>query len=105
VDLSLTLGHPDPAGAADEAATAARLIGTGLGTVQFGNEPDLLGDVEPGYTEAGYRAEIAAYRTGIAAAAPGTAVSGPDTALPTDLASYGAEEGAPVEFLTSISTP
>jgi hypothetical protein len=105
VDLGLTLGHPDPAGAGDEAAAAVRQIGRGLGTVQLGNEPDLLSNVRPGYTQAGYRADVAAYRASIAAAAPGTAVSGPDTALLAGLASYGADEGAPVKFLTQHFYP
>ena len=82
-----------------------RLIGTGLGTVQVGNEPDLLSNVRPGYTEAGYRADVAAYRASIAAVAPGTAVSGPDTALPARLASYAADEGAAVAFLTQHFYP
>ena len=105
VDLGLTLGHPDPATAVDETAAAARLIGTGLGTVQVGNEPDLLGNVWTGYSEAGYRAEVATYRASIAAAAPGTAVSGPDTASPARLASYAADQGAAVAFLTQHFYP
>jgi hypothetical protein len=105
VDLALTLGHPDPAVAANEAAVAVRLIGTGLGTVQIGNEPDLLGNVRPGYTGAGYRAEVSAYRASIAAVAPGIALSGPDTASPARLASYGADEGAAVVFLTQHFYP
>jgi hypothetical protein len=105
VDLGLTLGHPDPAAAADEAAAAGRLIGTGLGTVQVGNEPDLLGNLRPGYTEAAYRADVAAYRASIASVAPGTTMSGPDTALPARLASYGADEGAGAVFLTQHFYP
>jgi hypothetical protein len=105
VDLGLTLGHHDPATVADEAAAAVRLIGTGLGTVQVGNEPDLLGNVRPGYTAAAYRADVAAYRTSIAAVAPDTAVSGPDTALPASLATYGTDEGDAVAFLTQHFYP
>jgi hypothetical protein len=105
VDLGLTLGHPDSAAAADEAVTAVRRIGKGLGTVQVGNEPDLLGNVRPGYTEAGYRADVADYQASIAAVVPGTAMSGPDTALPARLASYGADEGTAVAFLTQHFYP
>jgi hypothetical protein len=105
VDLGLTLGHPYPAAAADEAAAAVRLIGTGLGTVQVGNEPDLLRNVRPGYTGAAYRADVASYRESMAAVAPGAAISGPDTALAARLASYGADEGAAVVFLTQHFYP
>jgi hypothetical protein len=105
VDLGLTLGHPDSAAAADEAAAAVLLIGKGLGSVQVGNEPDLLGNIRPAYTEAGYRADVAAYRASIAAMAPGTSISGPDTALPARLASYGAAEGAGLGLLTQHFYP
>ncbi len=105
VDLGLTLGHPDPAAAADEAATAVRLIGKGLGSVQVGNEPDLLGNVRAAYAEAGYRADVAAYRASIAAVAPGAGISGPDTALPARLASYGADDGASLVSLSQHFYP
>jgi hypothetical protein len=105
VDLGLTLGHPDPAIAAAEAAAAQRLIGNGLGTVQVGNEPDLLGSVRPGYDQAGYRFDVASYRATIAAAAPGVAMSGPGTANPRWLASYADEESAGLMFLTQHFYP
>jgi hypothetical protein len=105
VDLGLTLGHPDPAAAADEAAAAARLIGGGLATVQVGNEPDLLGNVRTGYDEAAYRADVKAYRAAIAAAAPGAHLSGPDTAGPSELASYATDERAGLVLLTQHLYP
>jgi hypothetical protein len=105
VDLALTLGHPDPGAAAAETATAVRLIGKGLGSVQVGNEPDLLGNVRPGYAERGYRADVAAYRASIAAVAPRTGISGPDTALPARLASYGTDEGTALVLLTQHFYP
>ena len=105
IDLGLTLGHPDPVTAAAEVVAARRLIGNGLGTVQVGNEPDLLGDVRPGYGEAGYRSDVIAYRAAIAAAAPGAAISGPDTANPTALSSYAAGWGAGLALLTQHFYP
>lgn len=104
VDLGLTLGHPDPQAAADETAAAVHLIGGGLGTVQIGNEPDLLGSVRPGYRAAGYRVDAAAYRAAIAAVAPSARISGPDTALVASLRTYGAAAGAPA-FLTQHFYP
>jgi hypothetical protein len=103
VDLGLTLGHPDPATAAQEAAAAARLIGGGLGTVQVGNEPDQLGNVRPGYDQAAYRADVEAYRAAIVAAAPSVELSGPDTAGPA--APYASDEGAGLVLVTQHYYP
>jgi hypothetical protein len=103
VDLGLTLGHPDPAIAAQEAAAAARLIGDGLGTVQVGNEPDLLGDVRPGYREATYRTDVEAYQAAIAAVAPAIKLSGPDTAGPAE--PYASDERAGLDLLTQHYYP
>jgi len=105
VDLGLTLGHLDAGAAANEASAAVRLLGGGLGTIQIGNEPDLLGNVRPAYSEAGYRADVAAYRASIAAAAPEVHVSGPDTAVAARLASYGNDEGATPAFFTQHLYP
>jgi hypothetical protein len=99
VDLGLTLGHPDLEAVAAEAASARRLIATGLATVQIGNEPDLLGNLRAGYGAADFRSDAAAYRAALTAAAPGVAVSGPDTANPAALASYAAGEGTALATL------
>jgi hypothetical protein len=103
VDLGLTLGHPDPSTAAQEAGAAARLIGDGLGTVQVGNEPDLMGDVRPGYGEAAYRADAEAYRAAIAASAPAVELSGPDTAGPSE--PYASDERAGLVLVTQHYYP
>jgi hypothetical protein len=105
IDLAVTLGHPDPTAAAGEVAAAEHLVGGGFGTVQVGNEPDLLGGVRPGYGEAGYRRDVASYRASISAAAPGAALSGPGTANPGALASYAADEDAGLAFLTQHFYP
>ncbi|MDQ2728802.1 MAG: glycosyl hydrolase family 79 C-terminal domain-containing protein [Actinomycetota bacterium] len=105
VDLGVTVGHPDAGAAANEALAAVRLLGEGLGTIQIGNEPDLLGDVRPAYSEAGYRADVAAYRASIAAVAPDVQVSGPDTAVAARLASYGSDDGAGLAFFTQHFYP
>ncbi len=105
VDLGLDLGHADSAAAADEARTAVHLIGDGLGTIQYGNEPDLLGDVRAAYGEGAYRAELAAYRASIATVAPGVPISGPDTARISSLSSYGAADGAGLALLTQHLYP
>jgi hypothetical protein len=93
IDLGLTLGHRDPTSAAAEAVAAQRLIGGGLGTVQIGNEPDLLGNVRSGYGPATYRSDVAAYRRAIVAAAPGVALSGPDTADGARVAAFASAAG------------
>jgi hypothetical protein len=105
VDLGLTLGHDDPVAAAQETSDAARLIGSRLGSVQLGNEPDLLGNVRPGYAEAAYRNDVAAYRASIAAAAPGVPISGPDTARPVSLVPYLADEGTGPVLVTQHFYP
>jgi hypothetical protein len=105
VDLGVNLGHADPTGAADEAEAAVRLIGDGLGTMQIGNEPDLLSNVRPGYGEPAYRADVGAYRAAIAAAAPAARLSGPDTAENAAMASYADDEGEGLAVLTQHFYP
>jgi hypothetical protein len=105
VDLGLTIGHADPAGAADEAGAAVRLIGARLGTIQLGNEPDLLSNVRPGYGEAPYRADVEAYRAAIAASAPSARLSGPDTAGSAAMAAYAADERPGLVLLTQHFYP
>lgn len=105
VDLGVPLGHPDAGAAANEVSAALRLLGEGLGSIQIGNEPDLLGDVRPTYSEASYRADVAAYRASIAAVAPDVQVSGPDTAAAARLASYGNGDDAGLAFLTQHFYP
>jgi hypothetical protein len=104
VDLGLGLGHPDAVAAAVEVAAAARLLGSGLGTVDIGNEPDLFAHdraLKPsGYTYADYRADLDRYRSAIAAAVPGVGVAGPDTAGPAWLAAYLADEHTGLSFVT-----
>lgn len=80
-------------------------MGEDLGTIQIGNEPDLLGDVRPAYSEAANLADVAAYRASIAAVAPDVHVSGPDTAAAARLASYGHGDGAGLAFLTQHFYP
>ncbi len=109
VDLGIGLGHPDPDGAAGEAAAASRLLGGGLEAVQIGNEPDLFaGDrsLEPGgFGFAEYVAEVGAYRRAIDAAVPGLPLGGPDTATTAWLAAYGREEGEGLLFLAEHFYP
>jgi hypothetical protein len=109
VDLGLTLGHPDAAAAANEASVATRLIGSGLSTVEIGNEPDVYAadkSLEPyGHSSSDYRNEVAAYRTAIAATAPGVQMAGPDTAGVDGLAAYAGNEGPGLSFLTQHFYP
>jgi hypothetical protein len=109
VDLGLGLGHPDPIAAAAETAAAARLVGSGLGTVEIGNEPDLFTHDRalkpPGYTYADYRADVDRYRSAIARAVPGAAVAGPDTAGPAWLPAYLHDEHAGLSFVTQHFYP
>jgi hypothetical protein len=109
VDLGLNVGHPDSAAAAGEAAAAARLIGPGLGTVEIGNEPDLLGHdpaLKPaGYSYAEYKADVDAYRAAITVAASGTRLAGPDTAGLGWLAGYVKDEHAGLSFVTQHFYP
>ena len=63
VDLGLTLGHPDLGRWRRRRPLPGASIGTGLATVQIGNEPDLLGNLRAGYDRAAdYRSDAAAYR-------------------------------------------
>jgi len=107
VDLGLTLGHFDAAAAAGEAAAARRLIGSGLGTVDIGNEPDLFsaGYTHAGYSYADYRSQVDRYRAAISAAAPGTELAGPDTAGSGWLAAFGRDERSGLAFLTQHFYP
>jgi hypothetical protein len=109
VDLGVSLGHPDPSAAAAEAASAARLIGPGLETVEIGNEPDLYAadkTLKPdGYTYDDYRADVKAYRAAIAAAAPNVRLAGPDTAGLDWLPRYARDEGAGLSSLTQHFYP
>jgi hypothetical protein len=102
VDLGLTLGHFDAAAAAGEAAAARRLIGSGLGTVDVGNEPDLFSAT---YTYADYRSQVDRYRAAISASAPGTELAGPDTAGLGWLAAFARDEGGDLAFLTQHFYP
>ena len=105
IDLGVNLGHPDRVAAASEVAAAVHLIGAGLGTVQIGNEPELLGDLSSARGSSDYVATVAAYRATIAAAAPSARLSGPDTAGPAGLAAYAADEGAGLALLTQHFYP
>jgi hypothetical protein len=109
VDLGLALGRPDAVAAAGEAAAAARLIGPGLGTVEIGNEPDLLGRdpvLKPaGYSYPEYRADVNAYRAAIEAAVPGIGLAGPDTARLDWLAGYLHDEHVGLSFVTAHFYP
>jgi hypothetical protein len=102
VDLGLTLGHFDAAAAAGEAAAARRLIGSGLGTVDIGNEPDLF---SASYTYAYYRSQVERYRAAISAAAPRTELAGPDTAGSGWLAAFGRDERGGLAFLSQHFYP
>ena len=84
--LGVDLGHYDPAAAADEAATAARLGGTALTAFEFGNEPDLYvrsyaGALRPSsYTMQDYIREWQHYLRAVRRRVPDPKVVGPDIA-------------------------
>jgi hypothetical protein len=79
--LSVGLGHPSTARAAQEARAAERLLGGALAGVALGNEPDRFVRDElrpPSWAPGPYLRQARAYRTAIAAAAPGVRIVGPD---------------------------
>jgi hypothetical protein len=86
--LGLNLGHYDPAAAADEADTAARLGGPTLEALEFGNEPDLYVRARPGipslrpasYGIVEYLREWQSYLAALRARVPHASIVGPDTA-------------------------
>ncbi len=73
VILGVTLKHPDPARAADEAAHAQRILGSRLVGIEVGNEPNYY----PDYSTAKFWADFQRYRTAINTAAPGVGLIGP----------------------------
>jgi hypothetical protein len=79
--LGVTLGHYEPAAAAQEARVAQSLLGSSLEGIAIGNEPDryVADDLRAApWSFADYASEAAAYRAAIAAAAPGAPIVGPD---------------------------
>jgi hypothetical protein len=79
--LTVSLGHYEPAAAAQEAQAAQSLLGASLAGIAIGNEPDRYvadGLRSTPWSFADYLTEVAAYRAAIAAAAPGVPIVGPD---------------------------
>lgn len=79
--LGVTLGHYEPAAAAQEAQVAQAALGASLAGIAIGNEPDRYvadGLRTSPWSFADYATEAEAYVTAIAAAAPGVAIAGPD---------------------------
>jgi len=73
VILGVNLLHFDPARAADEARSAARILGARLAAIEIGNEPDRYG-----ISEASYLREFRRYARALRAAVPGVGLAGPD---------------------------
>jgi hypothetical protein len=74
VILGVNLLHFDPARAADEARSAARILGARLAAIGIDNEPDRYG-----ISEASYLREFRRYVRALRAAVPGVGIAGPDT--------------------------
>ncbi len=95
--LTVNLGHYEPAGAAQEAATAHAQLGSYLAGIEIGNEPDLFPRKHlrpPGTGVHAYLRQAAEYRTAIAAAAPGVPIAGPDPSTGTQGLTWVGDEAA-----------
>jgi len=93
--LTVNLGHPDAAAAAQEVAAARRALGASLAGVELGNEPDRYqrkGLRGPSWDFSRYQAQVAEYRAAITAAAPGVALAGPDASSGTGPLEWVADE-------------
>jgi hypothetical protein len=82
VILGVDLGHFEPDRAADEARSAAQLLGPYLVGIEIGNEPDAFGGRAVGLRRSGYGVgeylrEAQAYTKAIGEAVPGTSIYGP----------------------------
>lgn len=80
VNLTVDLGHYDPARAADMAAHASRIFGDRLVGITVGNEPNGYpsnGVRDPDWTAEDYLVELKAYADAIYAAAPEVKIVGP----------------------------
>jgi hypothetical protein len=73
----LALKHKDPARAADEAATAKRILGDALLGVEVGNEPNYYSKEIAGYNPTQYHADYELYRKAIHKVVPGLGLLGP----------------------------
>ena len=83
VDLAVNLYHDDPAAAADEVATAAKILGASLRDVKIGNEPELYSFMYPKpMSFEQWVVRWSSYRRAISARAPEARFSGPDFYLP-----------------------
>jgi hypothetical protein len=95
--LGVTLGHYEPAAAAQEAQVAQSLLGTSLEGIAIGNEPDRFvadGLRSSPWSFAEYVSEVQAYRAAIAAAAPGVPIVGPDASSGEAVLSWASETAA-----------
>jgi hypothetical protein len=95
VDLTVGLGHLDPARAADFVVAARDRLGSSLQSVQIGNEPDHFpsSGVRPStYDYVAYHREYTATRTAIAAVAPTVKIAGPGGAATLNLARFVEDE-------------
>ena len=80
INLTVDLGHYDPARAADMAGHAARIFGDRLVGITVGNEPNGYphnGVRDEGWTKDDYLTELKAYADAIYAAAPEVKIIGP----------------------------
>ena len=80
INLTVDLGHYDPARAADMAAHAARIFGERLVGITVGNEPNGYpnnGLRDAGWTSEDYLTELKAYAQAIHEASPGVKIVGP----------------------------
>ncbi len=105
--LGVNLGRYDPQRAADEVATAARILGPSLLAAEVGNEPNAYGQRglrDPSYGPSDYQAEFAAYRDAINAQSPGVPVVG-SSAYPPFTNAFDPGFAVPGTFLTQHLYP
>jgi hypothetical protein len=73
----VNLKHKDPSRAADEVASARKILGSALQGIEIGNEPNYYYKELPGYGPAQYQADFELYRQALAKVAPDLGLIGP----------------------------
>jgi hypothetical protein len=89
----VNLKHKDLARAADEVATAKKVLGDALIGIEIGNEPNYYSKEIPGYSPARYHADFEEHRQALAKVAPGLGLLGPG----------GGSAPNAIEFLTEFA--
>ncbi len=108
--LGVDLGHFEPARAAEEAASAKRILGHYLLGIEIGNEPHTYSAPwmklrSSAYSPSNYLSELSAYTTAIHGVSPSLALYGPELSSPPWLKAVAASPQNPFAELTAHYYP